>query len=371
MLRQLALSIFCLPIAADALAAEIEVVSVSSGEHAVVVVSGEISEGDALAFSEATSGIERATVVVQGPGGLVDEALSIGADINLRSFATLVAPGTECYSACALIWLGGKRRYTSDEATIGVHAAYYEGGDGSLRISGAGNAVLGAYLAQVGLRREAIQYITTAEPEEDFLYLTPDILRLLGVDIYEQEGEITTTPTDAPTAPTIAYTVSQMIALEVNCGELMNTQGQAQRSAEALLRQGHEVYGVEVFAGLIAEAAEATNGDLASRGPPDWCLGTTSSLLQDGYDLGIDGPSFECSRAETTNERSICDTPALWGFDRALSVFYTGLRYQTSTAEKLQLRADQAAWLKRRQACGSNVNCTADLYYSRISEFVR
>ena len=52
------------------------------------------------------------------------EALSIGSEIRLRGFTTFVAGGKmQCYSACALIWIAGVRRYMMPDASIGVHAA--------------------------------------------------------------------------------------------------------------------------------------------------------------------------------------------------------------------------------------------------------
>jgi len=112
-----------------------------------------------------------------------------------------------------------------------------------------------------------------------------------------------------------------MIAVESDCGVLIGTGGRAQRAAEAVLERGHEVYGGEIFATLLLEDVEGVKAEVASDGRLAWCIRTTTAFLEGGFDLGIHGPSFECSRAETTNELMICRTPSLWVLDRVLASY--------------------------------------------------
>src|ERR687885_212503 len=73
--------------------------------------------------------------------------------------------GGRCASACALAWLGGTPRVMVQGSAVGFHAAYtVEGGQAAT--SGAGNALIGAYLAGLGLRDRAIVYITMARPDQ-------------------------------------------------------------------------------------------------------------------------------------------------------------------------------------------------------------
>lgn len=351
-----------LPVAA----ADMQIFAMHGSDKSFIQVSGEIVEGDAERFFDLVRGIDGATVLLESPGGLIQEAFSIGAEIYGRNFATLVLPESECYSACALIWLAGGRRYLSSSSVIGVHAAYYEAGDGSLNVAGAGNAEIGAFLSAVGLRREAIRYITTAEPDEDFLFLTPEISRKLGIEVFEQDGLETTTPAEAPTAPVIAYDTATLIAFESTCGLLFGTGGRAQRTAEEHLQGGHENYGGEIFVGLIVEAVESTKAAISRDGEIAWCLGSSVNLARSGFDIGIDGPGFDCAHASTVNERTICASSGLWGLDRALSTFYGLARTGSAGAVRSQIEADQVAWLKARQSCGADVDCTSASYYRRI-----
>lgn len=87
-----------------------------------------------------------------------------GQAIHLKGFATLVPDGVQCASACALAWLGGIPRLMGETAKVGFHAVYTSNG-GQPAISSAGNALVGAYLNQLGLPTSAVLYITSPPPQ--------------------------------------------------------------------------------------------------------------------------------------------------------------------------------------------------------------
>jgi uncharacterized protein YecT (DUF1311 family) len=64
-------------------------------------------------------------------------------------------------------------------AHIGFHAAYYSD---THEVTGSGNAKVGAYLTYLGLSLKAIEWLTSAEPNE-MATLTPDIAEELGIDV--------------------------------------------------------------------------------------------------------------------------------------------------------------------------------------------
>lgn len=352
-------------------AATIEVISGTDPDQKIILVSGAIETGDANRFYDTVANIERGSVFLQSPGGLVDEALSIGAEIHLRKFSTYVLPETACYSACALIWLSGHKRYTSKASTIGVHAAFYKGSDGTRNVSGAGNAELGAYLATIGLRREAIRFITTAEPGEGFLYLTPAIARKLGIEIFEQTGTDTIKPTEAPTAPRIIHDVAAMLAFDLQCDELFGANGQSKQTAKTQLQRANDTFGHDVTNLYLGDAAEDTRNAIDIDGALLWCLVTSQELLGADYDIGISGPSFSCAKATSVNEQMICQSPSLWGLDRALSHFYKSRRANVGAKVKDLLRVEQRSWLAARQRCSGDRGCTSTLYYQRIGALLR
>jgi hypothetical protein len=65
-----------------------------------------------------------------------------------------------CLSTCALMWLAGRERWVYPDARIGFQAISYKSGEPST----GSNAVVGAYLANLGLSEVAIRYLTSAPP---------------------------------------------------------------------------------------------------------------------------------------------------------------------------------------------------------------
>lgn len=173
-------------------AATIELTEGARGEPNVITFEGEVVTGDELTFAhlllEAGDGI----VIFDSPGGDLWTGLEIGRAIRLMGFDTLVPSGSSCESACAIAWLGGENRYMAADGAVGFHAAYVEVEAGALE-TGAGNAVIGAYLYSLGLSFPTINVLTSAPPE-GMLYLTCDEAKRLGIEValYEEE----TTPAD-------------------------------------------------------------------------------------------------------------------------------------------------------------------------------
>ena len=168
-------------------AATIELTEGARGEPNVITFEGEVVTGDELTFVhfllEAGDGI----VVFDSPGGDLWTGLEIGRAIRLMGFDTLVPSGSSCESACAIAWLGGESRYMAADGAVGFHAAYVEVEAGALE-TGAGNAVIGAYLYSLGLSLPTINALTSAPPE-GMLYLTCDEATRLGIEValYEEE----------------------------------------------------------------------------------------------------------------------------------------------------------------------------------------
>ncbi|SEH24145.1 hypothetical protein [Rhizobium sp. NFR12] len=130
----------------------------------LISISGTFSEGDDVAFRKLAATSDRAIVVLNSGGGNLQAGLEIGKAIRLRGFATAVPPDALCASACALTWLAGSPRLLDATSKLGFHAAYRLV-NGKASESGAGNALVGAYLNQLGLNDRAVVYITSAPPE--------------------------------------------------------------------------------------------------------------------------------------------------------------------------------------------------------------
>lgn len=153
----------------------------------IVTLYGEIRPNDNVLFSNAITGLSDALIILESPGGSLGAGLEIGKKIRMRNFSTLVRSDRTCASACSLAWLGGSKRYMQERARIGFHAAYviregvaYEKGDG--------NALMGAYLTNLGLGERAVAYITMAAPD-DMTYLDINAAQALGIDVELLPGQ--------------------------------------------------------------------------------------------------------------------------------------------------------------------------------------
>jgi hypothetical protein len=149
------------------------------GEGRVFVdVVGKIDDGDFETFKKKTDQIylirapkKQVIVTVMSHGGLIAPAMQIGELVLERGMTTFVPGDRTCASACTLIWAAGFPRTVGDTPQIGFHAAWDEN---TGRESGAGNAVMGAYLSNLGFTYKAIYFMTNKGPTS-LEWLTPDL----------------------------------------------------------------------------------------------------------------------------------------------------------------------------------------------------
>ena len=156
--------LFCFLVPISSHAAEFSRAGSRNDGSDIIFVVGQLSFGDDKQFLKVALNSENAIVVFQSPGGNLFAGIEIGKAIRLKGFSTFVPDGVQCASACALAWLGGRSRYMSETANVGFHAVYVKA-EGQAAVSAAGNAVVGAYLNQLGLPTSAIIYITEAPPD--------------------------------------------------------------------------------------------------------------------------------------------------------------------------------------------------------------
>jgi TPR repeat protein len=144
-------------------------------------ISGDLAKGDAEKFLTATDGVPTAVILLQSDGGDLQTGLDIGSLVRMRGYGTAVMDGESCYSSCALAWLGGTKRIVGVDSQVSFHAAYVLE-DGNARESGVGNALVGAYLSKLGLKEDAVVFLTSAPPD-DFNELDADWSASLGIDV--------------------------------------------------------------------------------------------------------------------------------------------------------------------------------------------
>lgn len=145
-------------------AANITVEEIKDSDIYLLRIIGQIVEEDGKRFKDVTQNVRKAVVILDSPGGSVLGGLEIGRSIKSNDYVTAVPSKTLCASSCALIWLAGNKRFAEEDSFIGFHAAYiYK--NGKPVESGSGNALVGAYLNQIGLSDKAIVFVTNAPPE--------------------------------------------------------------------------------------------------------------------------------------------------------------------------------------------------------------
>jgi hypothetical protein len=152
-----------------------------------LMATGTISPGLSEAFAAEVA--KRAdyikTVVLNSPGGSVNDALAMGRLIREKKFATEVEPGKYCASSCPLVFAGGVERRAGANAAIGVHQVAAVSASNALprdemdvaqRIS----ARCQRYLGEMGINLQV--WVHAMETPHDKLFVfKPDELKSLNI----------------------------------------------------------------------------------------------------------------------------------------------------------------------------------------------
>src|SRR5579864_4304561 len=161
---------------------------------------GDIKPEDVATFRSAADAGGKAVVVLDSGGGAALAGIEMGKLIHLKHFATFVPEDTLCASSCALMWLAGNPRLIAPGGAVGFHAVYISQGDGKLMTSGSGNALVGAYLNQLGFSGDVIAYVTHAPPEK-MGWLSEGTARAIGLDVVWVGLGVTASDTSSPQPP--------------------------------------------------------------------------------------------------------------------------------------------------------------------------
>lgn len=80
----------------------------------------------------------------------------------------------------------------------------------------------------------------------------------------------------------------------------------------------------------------------------------------------LDKPRSQCGTFKQTAERAICRSRRLVRLDSKLTELYGQLRATLTRGDFRDLRTEQRAWLRTRNACGAKGRCLARTYIERI-----
>jgi len=77
--------------------------------------------------------------------------------------------------------------------------------------------------------------------------------------------------------------------------------------------------------------------------------------------------SFNCARAKTLDEKTICSERALNDQDVRMALLLDISRRVLAMGRRGQLEDEQTDWLRGRRACGANTQCLSAAYAHRIA----
>ncbi|MHA6300137.1 COG3904 family protein [Devosia sp. CAU 1758] len=163
-----------------------EPLRIELGSNGELSLTGTIDPGAAQRFEDeiAARGEYVSTVLLDSPGGSVDDALEIGRLILERGLSTEVRDGKLCASSCPVILASGTERIAGRDAAIGVHQIYAAALSGTTvdALSVAGVAMADAQLATAEITRHlnesgvdsALWLHALETPPDRLYYLSPE-----------------------------------------------------------------------------------------------------------------------------------------------------------------------------------------------------
>ena len=78
--------------------------------------------------------------------------------------------------------------------------------------------------------------------------------------------------------------------------------------------------------------------------------------------------SFNCNKASTATEHTICDYPELSALDDMIGKAYRLAKASADWMTPQKLKNTQRAWMQSRNRCGDNFECLRDSYIRRLEE---
>jgi hypothetical protein len=164
--------------------------TLSRENRTIVLLNGELAEGDAGRFREIirasyNSGRPVSGVRLNSPGGSLREGVRLAAVIHSAKIATVITSGATCAAACFIAFIAGSQKFVSATATVGVPGAADKFGQDA---AGEIPAIV-RVAKELGLL-DAIVEKMLATREDEIAWLTQDDLRAMGA-----------TTTGRPSAP--------------------------------------------------------------------------------------------------------------------------------------------------------------------------
>lgn len=171
-------------------------------DTALVYLDGRIDAGAPDRLSKALSGISgRVAIWLNSPGGNLFAGMQLGRIIREHGATThIINSGTllpgECYSACALVFLGGVYRFNDNGARYGVHRASLpvERATGEGDLGQDLSPAIESYVREMGVDARLLELWAKAAPDEMYVLSQQEAKALRVVNDGREPPEWSVTP---------------------------------------------------------------------------------------------------------------------------------------------------------------------------------
>jgi hypothetical protein len=163
--------------------------TLSRENRTVILLNGELAEGDASKLRDLIRTSTNAARPVSGirlnsPGGSMLEGVRLAGVIHNAKVATVVASGATCAAACFVAFVAGSQKFVSVSAMVGAPGAADKSGQ---QPAGEIPAIV-RVVKELGLL-DAITERMLNTREDETLWLTHDDLRAMGATITGRPGQ--------------------------------------------------------------------------------------------------------------------------------------------------------------------------------------
>ena len=149
-----------------------------------VLLEGAIAAGDGVRIADDIAALAEVPerIILNSPGGSVQDALALGRALRDAGLNTAMRAGDICYSACPYVLAAGVSREIPDTASVGVHQHYF--GESTLLpafvavedIQRGQGEVMG-YLDEMGIDPLVMQHALVTPPDEIYVLLPKELER--------------------------------------------------------------------------------------------------------------------------------------------------------------------------------------------------
>ena len=156
----------------------------TQSDGATYRLEGGIEAGDAERIAEQLDTMQPTpeALILQSPGGSVQDALALGRHLRTKGIATRMLAGEFCYSACPYLLAAGPTRDIAAGAAVGVHQHYF-GENTFLPAAFAvediqrGQAEVMTYLDEMGIDPLVMTHALSTPPDQIYVLLPEELER--------------------------------------------------------------------------------------------------------------------------------------------------------------------------------------------------